>query len=109
MATYLKSIDALADREAPIHRINLGGKSVYKSALGGFCTLTLGVVFLLVLAREAGDVINVKYPFVQIRKVKSFYPEKVTLSEIPLLYFTLHDAAIPYKIDRSKIDIHVNL
>lgn len=58
MSLQLEKIDVLADNEAPIHRINLEGKTVYKSALGGFCTITLAVVFLLVLAREAGDVIR---------------------------------------------------
>ena len=31
MSNFLKSIDNLADDEAPIHRINLDGNTAYKS------------------------------------------------------------------------------
>ena len=41
MNKYLKYIDALADDEAPIHKINIDGNTEYKSALGGFSTLTI--------------------------------------------------------------------
>ena len=65
----LKHLDALADDEAPIHRINFEEKTKYQSALGGLCTLTLIFVFLFVLYIEADEVINKKYPFVQTREV----------------------------------------
>lgn len=49
----LKSINCLADDEAPTHRINLDGNTEYKSQLGGFCTITIFVAFSLVLIKEA--------------------------------------------------------
>ena len=64
MSKYLKEIDILADYEAPIHRINFEGKTKYKSALGGFCTMLIVVAFLLVLISESDEVIKKKYPFV---------------------------------------------
>ena len=57
MAHVLKYIDVLADTEAPIHRINFEGKTKYKSALGGFCTMGIVVAFLLVLISESEEVI----------------------------------------------------
>ena len=66
---YLSYIDQLADEEAPIHRINIDGATKYKSSLGGFCTLTLIIIFLLVLLREGQDVVNGSYPFVSQRPV----------------------------------------
>ena len=48
-----KDLDCLADDEAPIHRINLNGSTEYKSQLGGFCTITIFIVFILVLIKEA--------------------------------------------------------
>ena len=64
MSNYLKNVDSLADDEAPIHRINLDGNTTYQSALGGFCTLTIVLIFVLVLIKEADEVITMKYPFV---------------------------------------------
>ena len=62
MFNVLKSIDILADEEAPIHRINMNGKTVYKSALGGWCTLMIGLSFILVLIKECEEVIKKSYP-----------------------------------------------
>ena len=53
MEGFLKYIDVMADDEAPIHRINIDGETEYKSTLGGCCTLTIAVIFILVLAKEA--------------------------------------------------------
>lgn len=53
MTKFLKSIDTLADDEAPIHKINLDGNTQYKSSLGGFCTLTIVLIFILVLIKDA--------------------------------------------------------
>ena len=64
MNNIFKQIDTLADEEAPIHKINFDGKTSYKSALGGFCTLTLVIVFLLVLLKEGSEVLTKAYPFV---------------------------------------------
>ena len=55
--SFLHKIDALADEEAPIHRLNISGDRVYRSALGGFCTLMIGVTFLLLLISESDEVI----------------------------------------------------
>jgi len=60
---HLKRVDALADDEAPIHKINLDGKTKYQSELGGFFTLTLVVAFSLVLIKEGGEVLSMSYPF----------------------------------------------
>ena len=49
MAKFLENIDNLADDEAPIHRINLDGNTKYKSSLGGLCTLTIVIAFIVVL------------------------------------------------------------
>ena len=62
--SFLHKIDALADTEAPIHRLNISGSRVYRSSLGGFCTLMIGVTFLLLLYSESSEVIEKKYPFV---------------------------------------------
>ena len=56
----LKRIDCLADDEAPIHRINLDGNTEYKSQLGGFCTITIFIVFILVLIKEAIPVLKME-------------------------------------------------
>ena len=53
LGTEFETADVLADDEAPIHRINLEGETRYKSVLGGFCTFTLCVVFILVLLNES--------------------------------------------------------
>ena len=78
--TFLHRIDALADDEAPIHRLNIDGHRVYKSTLGGFCTLMIGVTFLLLLISESGEVINKKYPFVQSKPVKDDMQYEVSLN-----------------------------
>ena len=70
MPSWLQKIDVLADVEAPIHRLNLDKKTVYKSSLGGFCTLLIGLTFLLVLIKESDEVIQQKYPFVQTKAVQ---------------------------------------
>ena len=64
MTSCLKDIDVLADDEAPIHRMNIDGNTRYKSALGGFCTLTLILIFILVLLNNFSDVYNKTYPMV---------------------------------------------
>ena len=69
MANCLKDIDALADDEAATHRMNLDGNNQYKSTLGGFCTLTLALIFILLLISNGKDVYNVTYPIVQSREV----------------------------------------
>ena len=61
---FFEKIDSLADDEAPIHKINFNGSTAYKSSLGGFCTLTLAIIFILVLAKEGGEVLRKQYPFV---------------------------------------------
>ena len=58
MTTFLKNVDSLADDEAPIHKINLDGNTEYKSALGGCATLTIALIFILVLWKEAKDVVG---------------------------------------------------
>ena len=67
--SFLQKIDALADEEAPIHRLNISGDRVYRSALGGFCTLMIGVTFLLLLISESDEVVQKRYPFVQSKPV----------------------------------------
>ena len=52
MESFLKYVDSLADDEAPIHKINLDGHTEYKSTLGGFCTLSIAFIFILVLVKE---------------------------------------------------------
>ena len=64
MNEFLQRIDILADDEAPIHRINLKGKTVYHSSFGGCCTLIIALIFLSVLIIESEDVIKQKYPIV---------------------------------------------
>ena len=71
MASFLKSIDILADEEAPIHRINLEGKTKYQSTFGGFCTLLIAVIFCFVLYIESEDVITKKYPFISNKEVEN--------------------------------------
>ena len=78
--SFLQKIDALADEEAPIHRLNISGDRVYRSALGGFCTLMIGVTFLLLLWSESYDVIHKKYPFVQSKPVKDDMQYEVSYS-----------------------------
>ena len=84
--SFLQKIDALADEEAPIHRLNISGDRVYRSALGGFCTLMIGVTFLLLLYSESSDVINKKYPFVQSKPVKDDMQYEVSYTkDIPAI------------------------
>ena len=80
MERFFKYIDVMADDEAPIHRINLDGETEYKSTLGGCCTLTIAIIFFLVLAKEAQDVISKEYPVSQKREVKDYYQEPVSIS-----------------------------
>ena len=47
-SNFLKNIDILADDEAPIHRINLDGKTVYHSTFGGCCTILIAMAFCVV-------------------------------------------------------------
>ena len=95
--SFLQKIDALADEEAPIHRLNISGDRVYRSALGGFCTLMIGVTFLLLLYSESSDVINKKYPFVQSKPVKDDMQYEVSFSkDIPPLIFFIRDAVSVY-------------
>ncbi len=54
---FLKNIDILADDEAPIHRINLDGKTVYHSTFGGCCTILIALAFCSVLYIESEDII----------------------------------------------------
>ena len=106
--SFLQKIDALADEEAPIHRLNISGDRVYRSALGGFCTLMIGVTFLLLLYTESSDVIKKKYPFVQSKPVKDDMQYEVSLKkDIPPVVFYFRDAVHHYKIDRTKIDMYV--
>ena len=106
--SFLHKIDALADEEAPIHRLNISGARVYRSALGGFCTLMIGVTFLLLLISESDDVVHKKYPFVQSKPVKDDMQYNVSLTkDIPPFFFTIRDAARYYKIDRTKIDLYI--
>ena len=106
--SFLQKIDALADEEAPIHRLNISGDRVYRSALGGFCTLMIGVTFLMLLWSESYDVIHKKYPFVQSKPVKDDMQYEVSLTrDIRTLIFYLRDAVGMYKLDRSKIDVYV--
>ena len=98
--SFLQKIDALADEEAPIHRLNISGARVYRSALGGFCTLMIGVTFLLLLISESDDVVHKKYPFVQSKPVKDDMQYEVSYSqEIPPISFWLRDAVGLYDID----------
>ena len=86
--SFLQKIDALADEEAPIHRLNISGDRVYRSALGGFCTLMIGVTFLLLLYSESSDVINKKYPFVQSKPVKDDMQYEVSFNkEYPAIIY----------------------
>ena len=106
--SFLQKIDALADEEAPIHRLNISGDRVYRSALGGFCTLMIGVTFLLLLYSESSDVINKKYPFVQSKPVKDDLQFNASLTkDLPPIYITIRDAARYYKLDRTKLDLYV--
>ena len=73
MATFLKHIDTLADDEAPNHKLSIDGNTEYKSALGGFCTLT-------VLLKEGIEVINISNPFVQSRAVQDDMQYKTPFS-----------------------------
>ena len=106
MTSFLQRIDVLADDEAPIHRINIEGNTIYKSALGGFCSLNLVIVFLIILYLESGDVINKRYPFVQTKNVKSPADISVYLKDLPVLWFDIRDAGEYYELDRSKIDLY---
>ena len=57
-SNFLKNIDILADDEAPIHRINLDGKTVYHSTFGGCCTILIAIAFCVVLYIESEDIIG---------------------------------------------------
>ena len=86
--SFLQKIDALADEEAPIHRLNISGDRVYRSALGGFCTLMIGVTFLLLLISESDEVVQKRYPFVQSKPVKDDMQYEVSYKkEVPPLVF----------------------
>ena len=105
--SFLQKIDALADEEAPIHRLNISGARVYRSALGGFCTLMIGVTFLLLLISESDDVVHKKYPFVQSKPVKDDMQYEVSYSkEIPPLMFWIRDAVGFYDLDKTKLDMY---
>ena len=105
--SFLYKIDALADEEAPIHRLNISGERVYRSALGGFCTLMIGVTFLLLLISESDEVVQKRYPFVQSKPVKDDMQYEVSfIKDIPPVMFVIRDAFAMYKVDRSKIDLY---
>ena len=96
MKSLLKSIDILADDEAPIHRINFKGKTAYQSTLGGFCTFLITVIFFFILWIESEDVIQMKYPLVQTRELDTLAQEPVLLKDLPPIYFELKDAYTHY-------------
>ena len=103
--SFLHKIDALADEEAPIHRLNISGDRVYRSALGGFCTLMIGVTFLLLLISESDEVVQKRYPFVQSKPVKDDMQYEVSFTkDIPPIMFVIRDAVGFYKVDKTKID-----
>ena len=105
--SFLHKIDALADEEAPIHRLNISGDRVYRSALGGFCTLMIGVTFLLLLISESDEVVQKRYPFVQSKPVKDDMQYEVSFNrDIPRSIFYIRDGVGFYKIDKSKIDVY---
>ena len=105
--SFLHKIDALADEEAPIHRLNISGDRVYRSALGGFCTLMIGVTFLLLLISESDEVVQKRYPFVQSKPVKDDMQYEVSYSqEIPPLFFYVRDAVGLFELDKTKIHIY---
>ena len=105
--SFLYKIDALADEEAPIHRLNISGERVYRSALGGFCTLMIGVTFLLLLISESDEVVQKRYPFVQSKPVKDDMQYEVSYSqEIPPFIFYIRDAVGFYDLDKTKIDAY---
>ena len=105
--SFLHKIDALADEEAPIHRLNISGDRVYRSALGGFCTLMIAVTFLLLLISESDEVVQKRYPFVQSKPVKDDMQYEVSYNnDMPLMLFHIRDAVGFYKIDRTKIDVY---
>ena len=103
---FLKNIDILADDEAPIHRINLDGKTVYHSTFGGFCTILIAMAFCVVLYIESEDIILQKYPFVQSKDIEDYYQEPVPLKDLPRLAFAILDAGRFHKLDRSKLDVY---
>ena len=97
MTNFLSRLDALADEEAPIHRLNISGKRVYRSALGGFCTMMIFVIFILLLISESDEVIAKRYPFVQSKPVKDMMQYEVSYNkELPVFLFQIRDAARYY-------------
>ena len=110
MTSILNRLDALADEEAPIHRLNISGKRVYRSTLGGFCTLMIFVIFILLLWTESKEVINKEYPFVQSKPVKDMMQYEVSYNkELPVFNINIRDAAKYYKLDKTKIDVYAQL
>ena len=47
-----RGFDIQETEQSWIISMNSDGETSYKSALGGFCTLTLVIIFLLVLLKE---------------------------------------------------------
>ena len=75
MAEQLEKLDFLGDssKDRPNERLNIDGDTKYKSTLGGFCTVSIAVIFMLVLLAELGHVAKRRFPATSTREVKDEY------------------------------------